>query len=153
MLFVLVVALAQASSPYPAALASQLGMPCTPACTVCHTTNAGGGGTVTRAFGVAAMDRGLDGGGQTPLLLAALDALQTDAVDSDGDGVTDIDALINGDDPNGGPPLCDAVSPQYGCFNHASSAWSLTGAFLTALVLRRRARDQRTTAASSTITP
>ena len=140
MLFLLVVALARASSPYPAAVDSQLGMPCTPACTICHTTNAGGGGTVTRPFGIAAMDRGLEGGAQTDRLFAALDALQTDAVDSDGDGVTDVDALINGDDPNGGPALCDAISPQYGCFNHASSAWSLPGAFVAAFVLRRRAR-------------
>lgn len=142
-LMILWVAAAFASGNYPSALEAELGMACAPACTACHTTNGGGAGTVTAAFGVAMMDRGLTGGGQESSLLDALAQLEADGVDSDGDGTPDVDALTAGADPNGGAPFCgeDALpTPTYGCFNHTPGLASLAvvGA-IAALTRRRRA--------------
>lgn len=132
------VAMAHASSTYPADVQSDLGMPCAPQCTLCHTSNVGGAGTVTQPFGVAMMDRGLTGGGRASLLTAALDAMATDAIDSDGDGVADVDELADGGNPNDDTVFCDVVTPSYGCLNTAASAWTLTGAIVAAFALRRR---------------
>jgi len=138
MLISLFAASALASGTYPSALESELGMPCQPTCTVCHETNGGGGGTVTRDFGAAMMARGLTGGSQTALLTTALDAMAADNVDSDVDGTTDIDELVEGSDPNpGAAPFCDVVVPVYGCFGGSSAGFGL-GALLGLGALRRR---------------
>jgi hypothetical protein len=138
MLFSLILASAWASGTYPSALESDLGMPCAPTCTVCHETNGGGGGTVTRDFGLAMMARDLTGGSQTALLTTALDAMAADTVDSDADGTTDIDELVEGSDPNpGASPFCDTVVPVYGCFGGSSAGLGF-GALLGLGALRRR---------------
>ena len=130
---------AMASSAYPGGIDADVGMPCAPQCTLCHTSNAGGAGTVTTEFGIAMMDRGLLGGSQADLLSPALTALENDAVDSDGDAIIDIDELANGDDPNGGAAYCDLLTPSYGCFNHAAGAgWSAGAVVLALLAVRRR---------------
>lgn len=150
-LFSLLIAAASASTNYPATLQTELEMPCAPTCTVCHATNAGGAGTVTQAFGLAMIDRGLTGGGQVALLTAALDTMATDAVDSDEDGTTDLDELVAGADPNpGAAAFCDidgggeVVVPVYGCFGGAEGTGDAAGMGLGALLgltaLRRRAR-------------
>jgi hypothetical protein len=125
---------ALASPGYPADLESELGMPCAPPCTVCHDSNVGGAGTVTAAFGVAMEGAGLAGGSQTDLLVTALGQLDAD---SDGDGTLDVDELAAGDDPNGGPSLCDAVAPEYGCFNQGQGPAGLVAVALAALAVRR----------------
>ncbi|MEQ1506545.1 MAG: hypothetical protein ABMB14_30230 [Myxococcota bacterium] len=130
---------AHASPGYPAELETVAGMPCAPQCTVCHTTNGGGSGTVTAAFGTAMVARGLDGGSQNDLVVTALDAMTTDAVDSDGDGTIDVDELAVGDDPNGGAPYCDAAAVQYGCLSHAPAPLGAgVGLAVGLAVLRRR---------------
>jgi hypothetical protein len=145
MIALFLVGMAQASSLYPSAVESHLGMTCAPQCTLCHTNNSGGGGTVTRDFGLAMMDRGLEGGSQTDLLKAALDQMDVDAVDSDGDGVPDIDALINGDNPNGGAAFCGDTAgptPTYGCFNHTPGGIASGGVIAgLALLIRRSKRN------------
>lgn len=138
MFLLLLAGLASASSNYPGAVADDLGLNCTPQCTICHATNGGGGGTVTADFGVAMMDRGLTGDGQTAALIAALDAMTTDGVDSDGDGVSDVDQLIAGADPNTGDSFCDVVGPTYGCFSHAPTGGGLLGLVLGAAAIARR---------------
>jgi hypothetical protein len=141
----LLAATATASTPYPSHVEGELGMDCTPACTLCHATNGGGSGTVSAAFGQAAMAEGLTGGSDTDALTAALDALAASGSDVDGDGVGDIDALASGADPNGGDPFCGdgaAITPTYGCLDTGGRATS--GAGLVALglaigaALRRR---------------
>ncbi|MDP2315490.1 MAG: hypothetical protein Q8P41_21510 [Pseudomonadota bacterium] len=140
MLLSLFLASAWASSPYPGVLESELGMPCAPTCTVCHESNSGGGGTVTRDFGMALMAHGLSGMGHTATLTAALDTMATDAVDSDGDGTTDLDELVEGSDPNpDAEPFCNVVVPEYGCFGGQAAGVGF-GALLGLGALRRRRR-------------
>lgn len=140
---------ALASSVYPSDLEAAVGSCKPPPCVVCHETNGGGGGTVTRAFGQALMARGLTGGSNSDLLNSSLDQLATDAVDSDGDGTTDWDELAAGSDPNpGGVAFCDQLSPIYGCVGAQASVVpygaepAAAGALLLAgmLVVARRRR-------------
>ncbi|MEQ1566137.1 MAG: hypothetical protein ABMA64_10905 [Myxococcota bacterium] len=141
--------LAHASATYPATLEAELGMPCTPACTVCHDSNLGGAGTVTAPFGAALVDAGVTGGSQTELLASALAALDAD---SDADGAPDTEELSAGDDPNGGDPLCGGgvTAPEYGCLDQGRSSAGLFGVLLAgALVRRHRARAPAHTSASA----
>lgn len=129
---------ALASSDYPSTLTTELAMPCTPTCTVCHSSSAGGNGTVTQAFGIAMMDNGMTGGSNTTSLQDALAALAAAGTDSDGDGLPDTEALTSGLDPNTGADLCGSTvtPPHYGC-GKSSEAFLLVG-LLGAGALRRR---------------
>jgi hypothetical protein len=109
-----------ASPDYPAAIASHLALSYTPACTICHSNNLGGIGTVTRPFGIAMREHGLVSGSE-PSLFAALDSMAADGTDSACDGTPDIVDLKAGRDPNvpdgdGGTGACgQTLSPRYGC--------------------------------------
>ncbi len=138
----LLIATAQASPSYPAEVESQLGMPCAPQCTLCHEGTPGTG-TATSAFATAMRDRGLTGGTNMSALHAALQGMDADGVDSDGDGVTDIDELTVGDNPNGGDPFCSAggqsTGPRYGCAAVPGTGWApALLAFGLGAALRRR---------------
>jgi hypothetical protein len=145
--FLISAGLAAASGNYPATVQAEAGIPCAPTCTICHATNAGGSGTVTQPFGEAMMARGLTGGGNADALVTALAQLETDAVDSDGDGSPDVDALRAGQDPNDGTTFCGDIvvaTPEYGCFQHAragAGAPLIAAALLIGVsALRRRSR-------------
>jgi uncharacterized protein (TIGR03382 family) len=89
-----------ASSNFPGEMSSHLGGDTpVPSCTVCHASNAGGFGTVTKSHGISLMDAGLVAG-DVGSLTAALDTLASDGTDSDGGGVGDVDELKAGTDPN-----------------------------------------------------
>lgn len=89
-----------ASESYPAALTSALQLKTIPACTLCHASNLGGAGTVVTKFGRTLQMFGARGGGDTKALNRALANEQMIAVDSDDDGVMDLEELHDGSDPN-----------------------------------------------------
>lgn len=142
---------ARASSVYPGALQDQLQVQADRPlpCTLCHETNSGGTGSVTRPFGLALQARGARGDSRTDLLAEAVDRARVDAVDSDGDGTPDVDELVALRNPNrrgsgGSDPLFGgegaAEEPSYGCAA-AASAGTAPAALLALLalgVLRRR---------------
>jgi hypothetical protein len=85
-----------------------------PHCSLCHLDDKTGAGTVVTPFGWSMKNRGLTG--STNTVPPAIAQMIKDGVDSDGDGVTDIEELKNGTDPNspGDAGLGDA-RPGYGC--------------------------------------
>jgi uncharacterized protein (TIGR03382 family) len=140
---------ALSSSNYPGEVSNHVGANTVPSCTACHTSNAGGAGTVTAAFGDAMVAQGLGGGGDVAGLTAALDALEAAGTDSDTGGVGDVAELRAGTNPNdgaddgdtgGGGGGGDQVQYGFGC-----SATTTPGATIAALAvlllgLRRRRR-------------
>jgi hypothetical protein len=102
---------ALATPSFPGAIQRVLGASQAPACAVCHAGGQTGVGTVTTPFGQAMRARGLMPGDESSLQ-TALTRMEADKVDSNGNGVTDVDELRAGSDPN-----ADASHPQvtYGC--------------------------------------
>lgn len=114
-------AAAEASEEYPQVIADTLEMPCVPACTLCHTSLAGGLGTIRSdvngaSFGLRLIAAGVRGEApnRVPDALAAIEA--DPSADLDGDMVTDIAELRAGADPNepGEGNVCGG-GPTYGC--------------------------------------
>jgi MYXO-CTERM domain-containing protein len=102
---------ARATPGFPGAVQRILGATQAPPCAVCHAGGQTGLGTVTTPFGLAMRARGLAPGDEASLQ-TALTRLEADRVDSNGNGVLDVDELRAGSDPN-----ADASHPQptYGC--------------------------------------
>jgi hypothetical protein len=101
-----------ATPNFPAAMARDLELPAPPRCTICHATDSGGAGTVVRPFGIYLRSRGLQAFDEESLRNALL-ADAGERHSSNGGGITDIDALKAGQDPNG--PAATEVAPAYGC--------------------------------------
>jgi hypothetical protein len=103
---------AEASPTFPGELQDQLDIPCVPQCTLCHRDTNGGSGTVVEPFGQSMFDAGLRAS-RPERIATALDLLEFNSVDSDGDGVTDVEELSEGRNPNqsGAGLLC----ATYGC--------------------------------------
>jgi len=93
---------------FPSEIQQHLGLAEPPRCILCHSSDAGGG-AVSQPFGQAMLAAGL-----TPLggesLTAALDKLEADQTDSDGDGTPDIVGLRRGVQP-----VPDKPPVEYGC--------------------------------------
>ncbi len=135
---------ARATPNFPGAVQRDLGASQAPACSICHLCGTTGRGTVNTPWGIAMRARGLVEFDEASLSVALV-AMERDRVDSDGDGVIDVDAVRMGEDPNPGG-LCDQEDdtiPKYGCVGRISpapppqgtSAWIL----LAALLVARRA--------------
>lgn len=114
---------ASASVAYPALVERHFDIDALPApppsCTLCHSSDQGGNDTVVRPFGRALLNLGAEGNDASSLE-SALGQLERESIDSDRDGVSDVDELRTGDDPNVGSaetpdPLAGAPLPQTGC--------------------------------------
>lgn len=143
---------ALASPIFPGGINAHLQLSYTPQCGICHAGGMTGYGTVKMPFGIAMRERGL-----VPENLASLDAaldrMAADKVDSNDNGVPDVEELKMNQDPNAGAPgVVDP--PQYGCGaastrggqGWAWGPWLVVG--LTLLV-RRRLQGQRLSASRS----
>lgn len=132
-LFLLLLAApAYATDAYPGAISTKYGLTDLPPelCALCHVNGITGVGTVNTPFGKALRMRGLVLNDNASLN-AALDALATDNVDSDGDGVTDVAELMAATSPNvpqaradggtggsgggGGSAVILPPPPRFGC--------------------------------------
>ncbi|CAN5365836.1 hypothetical protein BH09MYX1_BH09MYX1_10230 [soil metagenome] len=137
-----------ATSNFPSTIRAKLTLSYDPACATCHSNGITGRGTVTTPFGKSMLARGLVASDESALD-GALDKMITDKVDSDLDGVTDIDELKAGTDPNAKPGVRNGVF--FGCSTNAHSSdesdrtaglvFVAAGAAL--LVARRRLRSAR----------
>ncbi len=143
---------ARATPNFPGAVQRTLGAVAAPDCSICHVNGRVGRGTVNTGFGTAMRARGLvlyDEGS----LAGALAAMEVDRVDSDGDGVIDVDAIRRGNSPNGAgeAALPDETIPSYGCFGRVAPRRPSPDAVVPGLALvafavlaaRRRGRGQR----------
>ncbi len=131
---------ALATSNFPSAMRTKLTLTYDPQCATCHTNGITGKGTVNTPFGTAMRARGLIASDETSLN-AAIDKMTTDKVDSDLDGVTDVDELKAGTDPNAKPGTSTGVG--YGCNASGSDPASIAvglGVGAALLLARRRRR-------------
>lgn len=136
---------ASASPTFPGVVQGELALAAAPECTLCHTTPSGGFGTANTAFATYMRSRGLRAG-DAGSLRGALAASTAERRDSDNDGVSDLDELKRGADPNAAG--ADAVEPPaYGCGGRVAAREVprramfpvLLTVMLLALVTRRRA--------------
>ena len=155
---------ALASKEYPADIKAALSACATPQCTICHSTAKGGAGTATEPFSITMQNAGLTGSSNAASLQSALQTVEQQSSDSDGDGVTDVAELAQGSDPSNpssktsmcsvdggggggsgcgqGRPCTDPnaiLPPTYGCFG-TPAAVTLLWAGLFALAFRPRFR-------------
>ena len=114
MLFLAVALLA--TPDFPGVIQQQLGLPNPPRCAICHATDSGGAGTVTKPFGIFLSSRGLRPGDEDSLRTALLADLG-EKHSSNGGQTSDVAALQAGDDPNGGT----GPAPSYGCSSNTGA--------------------------------
>jgi MYXO-CTERM domain-containing protein len=139
--------MAFATPDFPAAMATDLGVACAPQCTVCHTTNSGGAGTVTQPFGRQMQIYGLVKYDQASLA-SALQQMTSNNIDSNCNGTIDTDELKACQDPNANVQ-CDGGTGNlgdvviYGCDASPAgpgSAAAAIAALLLGGMLARRIR-------------
>lgn len=132
---------ALATSNFPTALRTKLTLTYDPQCATCHTNGITGKGTVNTPFGTSMRARGLVASDEAKLA-TAVDQMVTDKVDSDLDGVTDVDELKAGTDPNAKPGASSGVG--YGCNASGADPSSLAvGIGVAAALLMSRGRRRR----------
>jgi hypothetical protein len=142
---ILIAAALLATPNFPGAIERDLDLAAPPRCTICHTTDSGGAGTAVRPFGVYLRSRGLRPFDEDSLQ-NALFAAAGEHHSSNGEGLSDIDALKAGQDPNGSASAGD-LTPAFGCSSSGSAdplmllgfaAW--LGTWRRRQVLRQRSR-------------
>ena len=136
---------ARATPDFPAAIARDLQLSAPPPCTICHATDQGGLGTVVKPFGKYMVSRGLVPFDESSLA-TALAAAAGEQHDSNGDGISDIDALKQGMDPNGSAAAGALVEdPQFGCdaSGRNGGAWLVLVAIAWLLLPTQAGRRRR----------
>lgn len=133
----LVGAPALATPSFPSTVQQQLQLDAAPTCGLCH----GGDqpGAPLWGVGLALQQRGLVAFDDASLE-KALERLAADATDTDADGVSDVDELRAGTDPN---VASGSSQPHlaYGCGAEAAPALFALGPALTLLLARARRRS------------
>jgi hypothetical protein len=137
----LAAAAVQATPRLPAEVRSDLALSYTPQCSLCHLRGNTGAGTEQTPFVLSARALGFDGNQRT--LGTVLQQMQALKIDSDSDGVSDIEELIRGTDPNvyGPVPFSTETDPSYGCTSIGVAG--LGGLLALGVVLRKRRRSHR----------
>lgn len=107
---------AHAVPEFPRAIERNLSLDYEPPCFLCHVKDKTGLGTAESPFALSMRDLGLSADDHNSLT-TALTALTNEKIDSDGDGVDDIDELKAGTDPNTDAPasLRTPTVPSLGC--------------------------------------
>ena len=140
-------AAAHAVPGFPRDIKGDLSLDYEPPCFICHVKNNTGSGTANTGFALGLRERGLDAEARASLG-TALTKLDNDKVDSDGDGVDDVDELREGTDPNSVAPasIRNQPEPEWGCSvaqpGAAGGGWPL-GLIGVAIVCSRRRRRAR----------
>jgi hypothetical protein len=135
----------RAKEEFPSEMASDLSLSYQVPCSVCHVNGNTGSATPITPFALSMRARGLTGENRS--VASALAQLESDAVDSDGDGTSDVAELKAGTDPNSSAnaSIINDQEPGYGCGGTAPHGRSAPGAAavltLSWFLLRRR-RDR-----------
>ena len=140
---------AHATQDFADEIKRQLDLPDKPSCLFCHRRN-DRGISVDTEFSGSLKDRGFSRRLGLPSLRGALVRLADEHVDSDGDGVSDIDELTAGANPSdptdgGMPPASCSVTKTQG--NPLGALWML-GVACVAFLSRRDARPAERSAQS-----
>ncbi len=132
---------AGAREQFPRVIAQRLVAPRLPSCSICHLGGKTSGATVATLFAWTMRAHGMSGSQSS--VDTAIQGVAADHVDSDGDGVTDAQEIVDGTDPNTPGTATDFTDPQLGCrIASGRSGWgSAAGlALAAAWFIRRRRR-------------
>ncbi len=128
--------MAYATPEFPGVIERELRLAEEPPCTICHVGTPARG-TVQTPFGKYLRSRGLLARNDSSLI-NALKAAEGERQDSNGNGITDIDELKAGRNPNGD-------EPEFGCVGRiaprSSYAPGVAALLVMALLSRRRRKS------------